>query len=69
MSIPNGQPAWLQAWFPLWTNLEHLAATFFAYLAAIETLIAADPLPGAPGLSSWHWRPDAGVGGGPWGMP
>ena len=36
-----GQPGWLQWWFHLWTNMQHPAPTFFAYLVAVlETLVA-----------------------------
>src|SRR5580700_9501153 len=36
-----GQPGWLQWWFHMWTNMQHPAPTFFAYLVAVlETLVA-----------------------------
>ena len=41
MGEADGQPGWTKPWFDFWTNLQHPAATFFAYfVAAIETLIA-----------------------------
>jgi nitrite reductase (NO-forming) len=41
MGEADGQPGWTKPWFDFWTNLQHPAATFFAYLVAVaETLIA-----------------------------
>ena len=41
MGQAQDQPTWLQPWFNFWINLQHPAATFFAYFVAVaETAIA-----------------------------
>jgi uncharacterized membrane protein YphA (DoxX/SURF4 family) len=68
-----GQPGWLQWWFHFWTNMQHPAPSFFAYLVAVlETLVALAVIFGvarkvsyfaAAGFSVVIWAVAEGFGG------